>query len=240
MIDTNFKICYTCYRDKFSFIAVIFLKNFKHFFVTDGYKVGYHSGTKKGISRPSGQSYFLGDKTAFFDFLLEVSFMKKVAIIMGSDSDLPVVSKAVDVLKDYGVPFEVHVLSAHRTPEQAKTFSSLAADNGFGVIIAAAGKAAHLAGAIAANTVLPVIGIPIKASVLDGMDALLSTVQMPAGIPVATVAIDGAANAAILAVQILAVDDIELSNKLFEARQKAARSVLEKDREICEKFARLD
>ena len=120
--------------------------------------------------------------------------MKKVAIIMGSDSDLPVVKKAVDVLREYEVPFEVHVLSAHRTPEQAKTFASLAAENGFGVIIAAAGKAAHLAGAIAANTVLPVIGIPIKASVLDGMDALLSTVQMPAGIPVATVAIDGAAN----------------------------------------------
>lgn len=164
--------------------------------------------------------------------------MKKVAIIMGSDSDLPVVSKAVDVLRQYEVPFEVHVLSAHRTPEQAKTFAALADDNGFGVIIAAAGKAAHLAGAIAANTVLPVIGIPIKASVLDGMDALLSTVQMPAGIPVATVAIDGAANAAILAVQILAVDDMELSAKLLAARQKAARDVLEKDREICEKFAR--
>lgn len=164
--------------------------------------------------------------------------MKKVAIIMGSDSDLPVVSKAVDVLRQYEVPFEVHVLSAHRTPEQAKTFAALADDNGFGVIIAAAGKAAHLAGAIAANTVLPVIGIPIKASVLDGMDALLSTVQMPAGIPVATVAIDGAANAAILAVQILAVDDMDLSAKLLAARQKAARDVLEKDREISEKFAR--
>lgn len=163
--------------------------------------------------------------------------MKKVAIIMGSDSDLPVVSKAVDVLREYEVPFEVHVLSAHRTPEQAKTFSALAADNGFGVIIAAAGKAAHLAGAIAANTVLPVIGIPIKASVLDGMDALLSTVQMPAGIPVATVAIDGAANAAILAVQILAVDDMELSAKLQAARVAAARAVLEKDREISERFA---
>ncbi len=164
--------------------------------------------------------------------------MKKVAIIMGSDSDLPVVEKAVDVLREYEVPFEVHVFSAHRTPEQARAFSSLAADNGFGVIIAAAGKAAHLAGAIAANTVLPVIGIPIKASVLDGMDALLSTVQMPAGIPVATVAIDGAANAAILAVQILAVDDVELSTKLSAARQKAARSVLEKDREVFERFNR--
>ncbi len=164
--------------------------------------------------------------------------MKKVAIIMGSDSDLPVVKKAVDVLREYEVPFEVHVLSAHRTPEQAKTFAALAAENGFGVMIAAAGKAAHLAGAIAANTVLPVIGIPIKASVLDGMDALLSTVQMPAGIPVATVAIDGAANAALLAIQILAVNDAELSAKLKAARAKAARDVLEKDRQINEEFSR--
>ena len=164
--------------------------------------------------------------------------MKKVAIIMGSDSDLPVVKKAVEVLREYEVPFEVHVLSAHRTPEQAKTFASLAAENGFGVMIAAAGKAAHLAGAIAANTVLPVIGIPIKASVLDGMDALLSTVQMPAGIPVATVAIDGAANAALLAIQILAVNDAELTSKLQAARAKAARDVLEKDRQISEEFSR--
>ncbi len=164
--------------------------------------------------------------------------MKKVAIVMGSDSDLPVVEKAIDVLNDYEVPFEVHVLSAHRTPEQAKNFAALAAENGFGVMIAAAGKAAHLAGAIAANTILPVIGIPIKASVLDGMDALLSTVQMPAGIPVATVAIDGAANAALLAIQILAVDDLELRTKLLAARAKAARDVLEKDREISERFAR--
>ena len=164
--------------------------------------------------------------------------MKKVAIIMGSDSDLPVVKKAVDVLREYEVSFEVHVLSAHRTPEQAKTFASLAAENGFGVMIAAAGKAAHLAGAIAANTVLPVIGIPIKASVLDGMDALLSTVQMPAGIPVATVAIDGAANAALLAIQILAVNDAELTSKLLSARAKAARDVLEKDRQISEEFSR--
>ena len=164
--------------------------------------------------------------------------MKKVAIIMGSDSDLPVVKKAVEVLREYDVPFEVHVLSAHRTPEQAKTFASLAAENGFGVMIAAAGKAAHLAGAIAANTVLPVIGIPIKASVLDGMDALLSTVQMPAGIPVATVAIDGAANAALLAIQMLAINDAELTDKLQAARAKAARDVLEKDRQISEEFSR--
>ena len=164
--------------------------------------------------------------------------MKKVAIIMGSDSDLPVVSKAADILSDYGVPFEVHVFSAHRTPEQAGDFARSAIDNGFGVIIAAAGKAAHLAGAIAANTVLPVIGIPIKASALAGMDALLSTVQMPAGIPVATVAIDGAANAALLAVQILAVSDADLSARLISERKKAAKTVLEKDREISERFGR--
>lgn len=164
--------------------------------------------------------------------------MKKVAIIMGSDSDLPVVSKAADILSDYGVPFEVHVFSAHRTPEQAGDFARSAIDNGFGVIIAAAGKAAHLAGAIAANTVLPVIGIPIKASALEGMDALLSTVQMPAGIPVATVAIDGAANSALLAVQILAVSDADLSARLISERKKAAKTVLEKDREISERFGR--
>ena len=164
--------------------------------------------------------------------------MKKVAIIMGSDSDLPVVSKAADILSDYGVPFEVHVFSAHRTPEQAGDFARNAIDNGFGVIIAAAGKAAHLAGALAANTVLPVIGIPIKASALEGMDALLSTVQMPAGIPVATVAIDGAANAALLAVQILAVSDADLSARLISERKKAAETVLEKDREISERFGR--
>lgn len=164
--------------------------------------------------------------------------MKKAAIIMGSDSDLPVVSKAADILSDYGVPFEVHVFSAHRTPEQAGDFARNAIDNGFGVIIAAAGKAAHLAGAVAANTVLPVIGIPIKASALEGMDALLSTVQMPAGIPVATVAIDGAANAALLAVQILAVSDADLSARLISERKKAAETVLEKDREISERFGR--
>lgn len=160
--------------------------------------------------------------------------MKKVAIIMGSDSDLPVVKKAVDVLREYEVPFEVHVLSAHRTPEQAKTFATLAAENGFGVMIAAAGKAAHLAGAIAANTVLPVIGIPIKASVLDGMDALLSTVQMPAGIPVATVAIDGAANAALLALQVLSVEEKEIADKLDNARITAAEAILLKDKKLQE------
>lgn len=156
--------------------------------------------------------------------------VKKVGIIMGSDSDLPVVQKAIDRLKEFGVPYEAHIYSAHRTPEEARKFALEARASGFGVIIAAAGKAAHLAGAMAANTTLPVIGIPIKASVLDGMDALLSTVQMPAGIPVATVAIDGAANAALLAVQILAVNDDELASKLDASRERALAAVLEKDR----------
>ena len=140
--------------------------------------------------------------------------MKKVAVIMGSDSDLPIVEKAIDTLKDYGVPYEVHVYSAHRTPEEARAFALSARANGFGAIIAAAGMAAHLAGAIAANTTLPVIGIPVKSTVLDGVDALLSTVQMPSGIPVATVAIDGGMNAAILAAKMLAMSDPELLEKL--------------------------
>lgn len=165
--------------------------------------------------------------------------MKKVAVIMGSDSDFPVVEKALDTLKDYGVPYEVHIYSAHRTPVQAKSFSESARDNDFGVIIAAAGKAAHLAGALAANTTLPVIGIPIKSSTLDGIDALLSTVQMPSGIPVATVAIDGAANAALLAVEILAVSEPELASRLSDARAKAAQSVLSRDKEISEKYSSL-
>ena len=158
--------------------------------------------------------------------------MKKVGIIMGSDSDLPVVSKAIDTLKEYGVPFEVHIYSAHRTPVEAKEFSSSARQNGFGAIIAAAGMAAHLAGAIAANTTLPVIGIPVQSKNLGGMDALLSTVQMPSGIPVATVAIDGATNAALLAIQILAVEDTELSNKLDAARKAGAEKVLKKNADI--------
>ena len=162
--------------------------------------------------------------------------MKKVAIIMGSDSDLPVVEKAFSVLEEYGVPFEVHVYSAHRTPIEARNFSVNARENGFGAVIAAAGKAAHLAGAIAANTTLPVIGIPVKSSTLDGLDALLSTVQMPSGIPVATVAIDGAANAALLAVQILAVSDEELAKKLADSRAKAAQAVLEKNKLVSEKY----
>ncbi len=163
--------------------------------------------------------------------------MKKAAIIMGSNSDLPVVEKGFDVLKEYGVPFEVHVYSAHRTPEEAKAFSKNARENGFGVIIAAAGKAAHLAGAIAANTTLPVIGIPVKASVLDGMDALLSTVQMPPGIPVATVAIDGAKNAALLAIEMLAIEDKALAALLEEKRSEAKEAVLKADKEITEKFS---
>lgn len=162
--------------------------------------------------------------------------MKKVAIIMGSASDLPVVEKAMTTLAEYGVPYEVHVYSAHRTPVEAKIFAESAQENGFGAIIAAAGKAAHLAGAIAANTTLPVIGIPVKSSTLDGLDALLSTVQMPAGIPVATVAIDGAANAALLCVEILAVSDEALSEKLKNARIENSRKVLETDREISAKY----
>lgn len=157
--------------------------------------------------------------------------MKKVGILMGSASDLPVVEKAVGVLKEYGVPFEVHVYSAHRTPEEARDFALGARERGFGVIIAAAGMAAHLAGAIAANTTLPVIGIPCKSSNLDGLDALLSTVQMPTGIPVATVAIDGAANAALLAVEMLAITDTELAERLDEARRAGAKKVLAADRE---------
>ena len=162
--------------------------------------------------------------------------MKKVGIVMGSDSDLPIVEKAINTLKEYGVPFEVHVYSAHRTPIEAKEFSSNARENGFGVIIAAAGMAAHLAGAIAANTTLPVIGIPIKSKVLDGMDALLSTVMMPTGIPVATVAIDGASNAALLAIQMLAIEYSSLAKKLDDARADGAKKVLEKNRAVEERF----
>jgi 5-(carboxyamino)imidazole ribonucleotide mutase len=162
--------------------------------------------------------------------------MKKIGIVMGSDSDLPVVQKAIAVLKEYGVPFEVHVYSAHRTPVESKEFSASARKNGFGAIIAAAGMAAHLAGAIAANTTLPVIGIPVKSKNLDGMDALLSTVQMPTGIPVATVAIDGAANAAMLAIQILAVNDESLAIKLDNARISGAENVLAKNKAIEEQF----
>lgn len=155
---------------------------------------------------------------------------------MGSDSDLPIIKKTTDMLTSLDIPFEVHVYSAHRTPEQARDFSANARQNGFGVIIAAAGMAAHLAGAVAANTTLPVIGIPCKGPVLDGMDALLATVQMPTGIPVATVAINGGANAALLAAQILAVEDKELAAKLDAKRASDAASVLEKDADIASKL----
>lgn len=163
--------------------------------------------------------------------------MKKVAIIMGSDSDLPVIEKGIAKLEEFGIEFEVHVFSAHRTPVEAKVFSETARENGFGVIIAAAGMAAHLAGAIAANTTLPVIGIPVKSTNLDGMDALLSTVQMPTGIPVATVAINGAANAALLAIEILAVTDSELAQKLDAMRKEGAETVLKKDAAISAKYS---
>ena len=162
--------------------------------------------------------------------------MKKVGIIMGSDSDLPIIQKAADMLKNLESPFEVHIYSAHRTPVEARDFALNARANGFGVLIAAAGMAAHLAGAIAANSTLPVIGIPCKSSVLDGMDALLSTVQMPTGIPVATVAINGGANAALLAAQILAVSDAELAAKLDAKRASDAAKVLEKDAAVMEKL----
>lgn len=162
--------------------------------------------------------------------------MKKVALIMGSASDLVHLEKGIDILKDFGVPFEVHVLSAHRTPDRAMEFARNAESNGFGVIIAAAGMAAHLAGAMAANTILPVIGIPIRSEGLGGLDALLSTVMMPSGIPVATVAINGATNAALLAAQILSLSDEALREKLAEYRKSAEMSTLAKDREISEKY----
>ena len=162
--------------------------------------------------------------------------MKKVAILMGSDSDLPIVEKGIAVLRDYGIPFEVHVYSAHRTPEQSRDFSLNARSNGYGAIIAAAGMAAHLAGAVAANTTLPVICIPSAPQYLDGMDALLSTVQMPSGIPVATVAINGGANAALLAAQIIAVEDKALADKLDNMRKEAAETVLKKDADIMSKL----
>ena len=164
--------------------------------------------------------------------------MKKIGIVMGSDSDLPVVEKAMVTLEKFGVPFEAHVYSAHRTPVEASEFAKGAREKGFGAIIAAAGKAAHLAGAMAANTTLPVIGIPIKSSTLDGLDALLSTVQMPSGLPVATVAIDGAENAALLAIQILAVEDKDLAAKLDAARAEAAAKVLEKNAALEAKYAK--
>ena len=163
--------------------------------------------------------------------------MKKIGIVMGSDSDLPIIRKATDMLTSLDIPFEVHVYSAHRTPEEARAFALGARNNGFGALICAAGMAAHLAGAIAANTTLPVIGIPCASAYLDGMDALLSTVQMPTGIPVATVAVNGGGNAALLAAQILAVEDAELAARLDAKRQKDSAAVLEKDARISAEFA---
>ena len=161
---------------------------------------------------------------------------KKVAIVMGSDSDLGVMQKCANKLAEFGIEHEVRIMSAHRTPMAAFNYAHNAKENGFGVIIAAAGKAAHLAGVLAAHTTLPVIGVPIKSSTLDGLDSLLSTVQMPSGIPVATVAIDGAANAALLAVQMLALSDAELYDKLVDARKKGTEKVLIKNKEIEERF----
>lgn len=162
--------------------------------------------------------------------------MKKVGIVMGSDSDLPVLRKTMDTLTKLDIPYECHIYSAHRTPEQARDFAVNARDNGFGVMIAAAGMAAHLAGAIAANTILPVIGIPCKSATLEGMDALLSTVMMPSGIPVATVAINGGVNAALLAAQILAVDNADLAEKLYEMRMADLAKILEKDKALQEEL----
>ena len=163
--------------------------------------------------------------------------MKKIAVIMGSDSDLPVVGKAIDTVKSFGVECEAHVFSAHRTPAEAKAFAENAEENGFGAIIAAAGMAAHLAGAIAASTTLPVIGIPVRGGMLDGLDALLSTVQMPPGIPVATVGVDGAVNAGLFAVEILAVSEPELKEKLKAKRAADSAKVLAKDAALEEKLA---
>ena len=164
---------------------------------------------------------------------------KKAAVIMGSDSDLPVVAPAIKRLKSLGIPLEAHVMSAHRTPEEAAEFSKNALQNGFGVIIAAAGKAAHLAGVLAAHTTLPVIGIPVKSSTLDGLDALLATVQMPSGIPVATVAIDGADNAAILAAQMMALSDPALQGKLSDLKREMREGVAKKDQTLQEKLKEL-
>ena len=162
--------------------------------------------------------------------------MRKIAVIMGSDSDFPIVEKAINTLKEFGVPYEVHIYSAHRTPDQAANFAMHARENGFGAIIAAAGMAAHLAGAIAARTTLPVVGIPVKGGAVDGMDALLATVQMPSGMPVATVALNGAVNAALLCIQMLAIEDADLAAKLDAKRAKDTAAVLAKDAALQEKL----
>ena len=179
---------------------------------------------------------FYGIRLPFFVVWKELNNMKKVGILMGSESVLPVVEKAIDKLKEFGVPYEVHVYSAHRTPEEAREFSASAAEIGFGVIIAAAGMAAHLAGAVAANTLLPVIGIPVKASCFDGMDALLSTVMMPPGMPVATVGVNASVNAALLAIQIIALSDQRLAKKLRASREDATAKVLKSNKKIEKQF----
>ena len=191
-------------------------------------------GAIGNIADRLGKPVCLGWVCPYFCLMEDV--MKKIGIVMGSDSDLPIVKKAIDTLTEFGVPYEVHVYSAHRTPVEAKEFSANARENGFGAIIAAAGMAAHLAGAIAANTTLPVIGIPVSSKNLGGMEALLATVQMPSGIPVATVAIDGAANAALLAIQMLAINDADLAEKLDAKRRAATEAVLEKNKKIEEEF----
>lgn len=185
---------------------------------------------------PSEENVFRAVTEAMLPLIRKGVCMKKVAIIMGSDSDLPVVEKGISVLKDYGVPVEVHVYSAHRTPEEAAQFSKSARENGFGVIIAAAGMAAHLAGAIAANTTLPVIGIPCSSKVLEGMDALLSTVMMPPGIPVATVGVNTAKNAALLAIEMLAIEDATLAQKLQDERDQNHENILKKNAAIEAQF----
>ena len=230
---------------------ILYSLQLKRLLVTDG-SVGHHMGARTlGINVDRlGSPVLFEDGTALLfsppfqtDGLFEMYWylgketaMKKVAIVMGSSSDLAVVQKAAEMLQEFSVPYEVHVYSAHRTPEEAKTFAGSARKNGFGVILAAAGKAAHLAGALAANTTLPVVGIPIKSSTLDGLDALLSTVQMPTGIPVATVAIDGAANAALLAIEILAVEDAALAEKLTAKRAADTAKVLADNAAIEQQF----
>lgn len=202
--------------------------------MTDGI-VGHHRGARNNTSRPSGHTYTFDLYKCALIFYGGI-FMKKIAVIMGSDSDLPVVKKAVNVLEEFNAPYEVHIFSAHRTPDEAAEFSRTACENGFGAIIAAAGMAAHLAGAIAANTTLPVVGIPISSGGLGGIDALLSTVQMPTGIPVATVAVNGAANAAFLCLQMLAISDPELADKILERRKSDSKAVLEKDKSVMDKL----
>ena len=209
----------------------------------------HHRGTRDLTCRPSGHTesakgavrpFSLTEQAGAVKFdrpnYRKEHTMKKIGIVMGSDSDLPIAEKAVQTLNEFGVPYEVHVFSAHRTPDEAITFAKNARENGFGAIIAAAGMAAHLAGVLAANTTLPVVGIPCKSSVLDGVDALLSTVQMPSGIPVATVAINSGVNAALLCVQILGVEDEDLAKRLAKRRKEAAAAGLKKDAEISARF----